>query len=91
MTLSIHQLDYLNVEYNIEETNKKLKDILDRIKALNLEDGVFELKAILNYFYSLYTDFENEKMSKKKFDSNMKSFKKNLLRQIKLLKILNFK
>ncbi len=86
MTRNMYQLDYLNVEYNIEETNKKLKDILDRVKVLNLEDVVFELKTILNYFDSLYTDFENEKMSKKKFDSNMKSFKSKLTKTDKVVK-----
>ena len=86
MTRNMYQLDYLNVEYNIEETNKKLKDILDRVKVLNLEDVVFELKTILNYFDSLYTDFENEKMSKKKFDSNMKSFKTKLTKTDKVVK-----
>ena len=48
MTRNMYQLDYLNVEYNIEETNKKLKDICDRVKVLNLEDVVFELKTILS-------------------------------------------
>ena len=48
MTRNMYQLDYLNVEYNIEETNKKLKDIVDRVRVLNLEDVVFELKTILN-------------------------------------------
>jgi septation ring formation regulator len=86
MTRNMYKLDYLNVEYNIEETNKKLKDILDRVKVLNLEDVVFELKTILNYFDSLYTDFENEKMSKKKFDSNMKSFKTKLTKTDKVVK-----
>ena len=83
MTRNMYQLDYLNVEYNIEETNKKLKDIVDRVRVLNLEDVVFELKTILNYFDSLYIDFENEKISKKKFDSNMKSFKSKLTKLIK--------
>ena len=86
MTRNMYQLDYLNVEYNIEETNKKIKDITDRVKVLNLEDVVFELKTILNYFDSLYTDFENEKMSKKKFDSNMKSFKTKLTKTDKVVK-----
>lgn len=86
MTRNMYQLDYLNVEYNIEETNKKLKDIVDRVRVLNLEDVVFELKTILNYFDSLYIDFENEKISKKKFDSNMKSFKSKLTKTDKVVK-----
>ena len=86
MTRNMYQLDYLNVEYNIEETNKKLKDIVDRVRVLNLEDVVYELKTILNYFDSLYIDFENEKISKKKFDSNMKSFKSKLTKTDKVVK-----
>lgn len=85
MTREMYQLDYLNVEYNIKETQKKLKDILDRVKVLNLEDVLFELKTIINYFDSLYNDFEIEKMSRKTFDSNMKSFKVKLVRTNKTI------
>ena len=80
MTGERYQLDYLNVEYNITETNKKLNDILDRVKVLNLEDVVFELKTIINYFDSLFNDFEMEKTSRIKFEENMKSFKTKLVR-----------
>ena len=65
MTRELYQLDYLNVEYNIKETEKKVKDVLDRVKVLNLEDVVFELKTIVNYYDSLYSDFEYEKICKK--------------------------
>lgn len=85
MTREMYQLDYLNVEYNIKETQKKLKDILDRVKVLNLEDVLFELKTIINYFDSLYNDFEIEKISRKTFDSNMKSFKVKLVRTNKAI------
>ena len=54
-------LDYLNVDYNVTEANKKLSDIIDRTKVLNLEDSLFELKVLLDYFDSLYNDFEKEK------------------------------
>ncbi len=80
MTREMYQLNYLNVEYNIEETNKKVKNILDRVKVLNLEDVVFELKTIINYYDALYNDFETEKMAKNAFDSNLKSFKTKLVR-----------
>ena len=49
MTREMYQLDYLNVEYNIKETEKKIKNILDRVRVLNLEDVIFELKTIINY------------------------------------------
>lgn len=85
MTREMYQLDYLNVEYNIEETNKKVKAILDRVKVLNLEDVVFELKTIINYYDSLYEDFESEKNAKKTFDDNIKSFKAKLVRTNKVI------
>ena len=85
MTKQKYQLDYLNVEYNITETNKKISDILDRIKVLNLEDVVFELKTIINYFDSLYNDFEGEKLARSKFEDNMKSFKFKLTRTEKII------
>lgn len=85
MTRDMYQLDYLNVEYNIEETKKKLNDIKDRVKVLNLEDVVFELKTIVNYYDSLYNDFENEKVAKRNFDSNVKSFKNKLVRTNKVI------
>lgn len=80
-----YQLDYLNVEYNITETNKKISDILDRVKVLNLEDVVFELKTIINYYESLYNDFEEEKNAKTRFDGNIKSFKTRLTRTNKIV------
>ena len=88
MTRENYQLDYLNVDYNIEETNKKINDILDRIKVLNLEDVVFELKTIINYFDSLYNDFESEKIAKTKFDETVDSFRFKLGRTDKVLSSL---
>ena len=85
MTRELYQLDYLNVEYNIKETEKKVKDILDRVKVLNLEDVVFELKTIVTYYDSLYNDFEYEKLCKKTFESNVKSFKVKLVRTNKII------
>ena len=85
MTREMYQLDYLNVDYNIAETNKKLNDILDRVKVLNLEDVVFELKTIISYFDSLYNDFEKEKAARIKFEDDMKSFDYKLARTNKIV------
>ena len=65
-----YPLDYLNVEYNISEASTKVKDVIERTKALNLEDNLFELKVLLDYFDSLFADFENEKMSRKSYEEN---------------------
>ena len=56
-----YPLDYLNIEYNIEEANKKIVDVMDRTRVLNLEDSLFELKVLMEYFDSIYDDFEKEK------------------------------
>ena len=73
-----YPLDYLNVEYNIEEANKKISDIMDRARILNMEDSVLELKVLLEYFDSLFNDFEKEKLSRKTYEDTNKSFNKKL-------------
>lgn len=70
-----YPLDYLNVEYNIEEANKKIEDILDRAKVLNLEDSLFELKVLLDYFDSLFADFEKEKVNRGIYEDVNRNFK----------------
>ena len=73
MVQSGYNLDYLNIEYNIEEANKKIIDIFQRLNVLYVEDSIFELKTMHDYFDSLYNDFENEKVSKRLFDDYMRS------------------
>lgn len=68
-----YSLDYLNVEYNIEEANKKIEDILDRARVLNLEDSILELKVLVDYFDSVYTDFEKEKHARESYDETNKN------------------
>lgn len=68
-----YNLDYLKIDYNINESEKKVADIFDRLKVLNLEDSVFELKTIMDYFDRLYGDFEKEKVAKKQFDDYIRS------------------
>ena len=73
-----YPLDYLNVEYNIEESNKKISDIMDRARILNMEDSILELKVLLDYFDSLYNDFEKEKISRQKYEETNKVFKRKI-------------
>lgn len=68
MVQSGYNLDYLNIEYNIEEANKKIIDIFQRLNVLDVEDSIFELKTMHDYFDSLYQDFDKEKISKKLFE-----------------------
>lgn len=78
MTQRGYPLDYLNIEYNVEEANKKISDIMDRAKVLNLEDSLFELKVLLDYFDSIFNDFEKEKNDRKSFDEINDKFKVKL-------------
>lgn len=73
-----YPLDYLNVEFNIEEANKKITDILDRAKVLDLEDSLFDLKVLTDYFESLFTDFEKEKIIKSEYEEANKTLKNKL-------------
>jgi septation ring formation regulator len=75
-----YQLDFLNVEYNIDEINKKISDILDRVKVLNLEEVIFELKTFIEYFDNLFNDFEREKLTKKVFEESILVFKTKMVR-----------
>lgn len=76
LTREGYQLDYLNVEYNIMETEKKVNSIFDRVRVLNLEDVTFELKTILEYYDSLFNDFESEKLTRKYYEEGLVNFNK---------------
>lgn len=67
-----YQLDYLNIEYNINESKKKISDIFARLNVLNVEDSIFELKTMLDYFDSIYNDFDKERISRKLFDEYLR-------------------
>ena len=85
LTREGYQLDYLNVEYNIVETEKKVSSIFDRVRVLNLEDVTFELKTILEYFDSLFNDFETEKLTRKYYTEGLANFNKKRKHVDKLL------
>lgn len=78
MTKDGYPLDYLNVEYNISEAEKKINDVLDRAKVLNLEDSLFELKVLLDYFDSVFNDFEREKMERHNYEEANQAFRGKL-------------
>lgn len=86
MTKEGYNLDYLNINYNIEEANKKILDIFQRLNVLNLEDSLFELKTMHDYFDSLYNDFDKEKISKKIYEDYSRSI---LIKATKLEKVNN--
>ena len=86
MTREGYNLDYLNIDYNIEEANKKMQDIFQRLNVLNIEDSLFELKTMHDYFDSLYNDFDKEKISKKIYEDYSRSI---LIKATKLEKVNN--
>lgn len=73
-----YSLEYLNIDYNLEETKKNTDIILDKIKVLNLEDCMFELKTMLEYLDSLFVDFEKERLSRKVYEEMNTDFSKKL-------------
>ncbi len=81
-----YNIDYLNIEYNITETEKKISDIFARLNVLNIEDSIFELKTLVDYYDSLYNDFDKERISKKIFEDYSRTI---LVKVTKLMKINN--
>ena len=81
-------LDYLNIEYNIDEAYKKIDSILSRAKELDIQDSLLELKVLHEYFESLFNDFEKEKVTKNVYDEAKEKLENkinkigNLLREI---------
>ena len=81
-----YPLDYLNVEENLTEAASKIKDIIERTKSLNLQDSLFELKVLLDYFDSLFVDFENEKRARNSYHEKLESFKTRLAKMNEIIK-----
>ncbi len=79
-----YNLDYLNIPYNITESSKKITDIFQRLNVLNIEDSIFELKTMLDYFDSIYNDFDKERIARKVYNDFSRSV---LLKITKLSKI----
>lgn len=71
-------LDYLNLEYNIEESKKNIEAITDKVKMINLEGCMFDLKTILEYYDSIFIDFEKERLSRKVYEEILDGFSKRL-------------
>ena len=80
-----YPLEYLNIEYNLEETKKNIESCMDKVRVLNLEGCMFDLKTMLEYFDSLFIDFEKERLSKKVFEEVNKDFKKKIDKTNKLV------
>lgn len=73
-----YPLDYLNIEYNIKEINKKVNETIDKLRNFEIGDSEIELKTMLEYFNTIFTNFDKEKESKDIFRENIKKLKKKL-------------
>jgi len=73
-----YPIGYMNIEYNVEEALKNVNSIIDRIKVLNLEDCMFELRTMLEYLDSMFNEFEKEKNAKKEYEEESAIFNKKL-------------
>lgn len=71
-------LDYLNIDYNIEESKKNIGKILERAKELDIEGSMFDLRTMLEYYDSLFMDFEKERLSRKVYEEFQESFYQKL-------------
>ena len=81
-----YPLKHLKIEYNVEESLKNVNKILDRIKVLNLENCMFELKTMLEYLDSLFDEFEIEKQAKKEYEESKDVFDKKLAKTTETVK-----
>ena len=80
-----YPLEYLNIEYNIEESKKNIASIIERVNVLDLEGSMFDLKTMLKYYDSLFVDFEKERLSRKVYETEVSDFDK---KQAKVKKIV---
>lgn len=81
-----YPLGYLKIPYNMEESRKNISTILDRIRVLNLEDCMFELKTMLDYLDSIFNDFEKERFARRVYEEESLLFEKKLKKTTKIIK-----
>lgn len=73
-----YPVDYLNVEYNIKEIRTKIESIIESMKTFELENSEIELKTILEYFNTIFNNFDKERDAKEVFRENIKKLKKKI-------------
>ena len=81
-----YNLEYLNISYNMEECNKTISTILDRIRVLNLDDCMFELKTMLDYLDGILDSIDKEKLAKKVYSESVTVFDGKLKKTSKIIK-----
>lgn len=86
MTDNGYNLEYLNVEYNMEECNKNINTIMDRIRVLNLVDCMFDLKTMLDYLDTIFNSFDEERLARKSYEEMVAPFEKKLRKTNRIMK-----
>lgn len=86
MTDNGYNLEYLNVEYNMEECNKNINTIMDRIRVLNLVDCMFDLKTMLDYLDTIFNSFDEERLARKSYEEIVVPFEKKLRKTNRIMK-----
>lgn len=86
LTESGYNIEYLNVTYNMEECNKNINTIMDRIRVLNLDDCMFELKTMLDYLDNIFNSFDEEKLARKNYEEMSVKFEKKLKKTNRIIK-----
>ena len=81
-----YNLEYLNISYNMDECNKTISTILDRIRVLNLDDCMFELKTMLDYLDGILDSIDKEKLAKKVYSESVTVFDGKLKKTAKIIK-----
>lgn len=81
-----YNLEYLNIVYNMEECNRNISIILDRIRVLSLDDCMFELKTMLDYLDSIFNSFDEERLARKNYEELSVRFVKKLKRTNRIIK-----
>lgn len=84
-----YNIEYLNISYNVEETNKNISNIIDRIRVLNLDDCMFELKTILDYLDTVLDDIEKERLAKSIYMEHVVEFADKLKKANRIVKDIN--
>lgn len=86
MTDNGYNLEYLNIEYNMEECNKNINTIMDRIRVLNLVDCMFDLKTMLDYLDTIFNSFDEERLARKSYEEMVAPFEKKLRKTNRIMK-----
>ena len=75
-----YPLDYLNIDYNIKEINKKITEIVKRTKKLDMNQSLAELKVLMDYFEDVFKDLEKEKIDRKSYEEKLLVFNNKLVK-----------